>query len=98
MACMNLEGKVTQWYQNTDMEEVDLTWNQFVGMISVRFVDIKGAKIIAEFNKLKQTGSYDDYMLKNLKNSRHACYCSIKANIKKNISWLVELVKTCKQP
>lgn len=64
MVCVNLEDKIALWYQNSNMRDVELTWDQFVGIVSARFEDIKGAKIIAEFNKLRQTGSYEKYVQK----------------------------------
>ncbi|KAK6115436.1 hypothetical protein DH2020_007705 [Rehmannia glutinosa] len=37
---------------------------EFIEIISARFEELKEAKIIAEFNKLKHTGSYHDYVEK----------------------------------
>ncbi|KAK6163034.1 hypothetical protein DH2020_002875 [Rehmannia glutinosa] len=64
LASMHFEGKAAQWYQNFSMKQEDITWNQFVDIISARFEELREAKIIAEFNKLKQTGSYGDYVEK----------------------------------
>lgn len=69
------------------MGEMELTWNQVGGIISARFEDIKGVKIIVELNKLRQTRTYAKYVdkLEELKASR--C-CLIKVNIMKSILWL----------
>ncbi|KAK6153045.1 hypothetical protein DH2020_012684 [Rehmannia glutinosa] len=62
LASMHFEGKAAQWYQSFSMRHGELTWQQFVEIISARFEELKEAKIIAEFNKLKHTGAYSDYV------------------------------------
>ncbi|KAK6137448.1 hypothetical protein DH2020_028805 [Rehmannia glutinosa] len=62
LASMHFEGKAAQWYQSFCMKQVEWTWQQFVEVISARFEELKEVKIIAEFNKLKHTGSYNDYV------------------------------------
>ncbi|KAH6811974.1 hypothetical protein C2S51_025736 [Perilla frutescens var. frutescens] len=62
LATMQFEGKAAQWYQNLAARGLDLTWQQFLEVISARFDDLKETKIICEFNKLKHTGSYEDYV------------------------------------
>lgn len=62
MACMSFEGRARKWYQNSEIGDNDLTWGQFMGIVSARLEDIKEAKVIAEFNKLKQTWTYDEYV------------------------------------
>ncbi|KAK6149080.1 hypothetical protein DH2020_016605 [Rehmannia glutinosa] len=62
LASMHFEGKAAQWYQNFAMKQGELTWNQFLEVISARFEELKESRIIAEFNKLKQNGSYNDYV------------------------------------
>ncbi|KAK6163811.1 hypothetical protein DH2020_000675 [Rehmannia glutinosa] len=61
LASMHFEGKAALWYQNFITKQGELTWQQFVEVISARFEELKEARIIVEFNKLKQTGSYVDY-------------------------------------
>ncbi|CAA0833666.1 Unknown protein, partial [Striga hermonthica] len=62
LAAMHFEGRAAQWYQNFISKQEELGWSQFVDIISARFEDLKEAKIIAEFNKLRQNGSYEDYV------------------------------------
>ncbi|KAK6150060.1 hypothetical protein DH2020_017585 [Rehmannia glutinosa] len=62
LASMHFEGRAALWFQNFSMKQTNLTWSQFLDVVSARFEELKEAKIIAEFNKLKQTGSYNDYV------------------------------------
>ncbi|KAK6121452.1 hypothetical protein DH2020_044798 [Rehmannia glutinosa] len=62
LASMHFEGKAAHWYQNFNTKHVELTWAQFVEIVSSRFEELKEAKIIGEFNKLKHTGSYAEYV------------------------------------
>ncbi|KAK6136072.1 hypothetical protein DH2020_030177 [Rehmannia glutinosa] len=64
LASMHFEGKAAQWYQTFITKQGEITWGQFVETVSARFEELKEAKIIAEFNKLRQTGSYSDYVEK----------------------------------
>ncbi|KAK6118018.1 hypothetical protein DH2020_048243 [Rehmannia glutinosa] len=64
LASMHFEGKAAQLYQNFITKQGDLSWHQFVEIVSARFEELKEAMIIAEFNKLIQTGSYSDYVEK----------------------------------
>ncbi|KAK6136529.1 hypothetical protein DH2020_029725 [Rehmannia glutinosa] len=66
LASMHFEGRVAQWYQNFAMKQGELTWHQFLEVIAARFEELKESKVIAEFNKLKQTGSYTDYWSEEL--------------------------------
>ncbi|KAK6150337.1 hypothetical protein DH2020_015269 [Rehmannia glutinosa] len=62
LASMHFEGRAAHWYQNFNTKQVNLTWAQFVEIVSSRFEELKEAKIIGEFNKLKHTGSYAEYV------------------------------------
>lgn len=42
----------------------ELTWVKFVEMISERFDELKESKVITEFNKRRQVGSFDEYVEK----------------------------------
>ncbi|KAK6119541.1 hypothetical protein DH2020_046708 [Rehmannia glutinosa] len=62
LASMHFEGKAAQWFQNFSSKHVELSWNQFIEVVSARFEELKEARIIAEFNKLKHSGSYAEYV------------------------------------
>ncbi|KAH6820459.1 hypothetical protein C2S53_002617 [Perilla frutescens var. hirtella] len=64
LTSMNLEGKAAVWFQSNSSKHADLTWPQFLDLISARFEDLKEDNIVAEFNKLRHTGSYTDYVEK----------------------------------
>ncbi|KAK6127369.1 hypothetical protein DH2020_038880 [Rehmannia glutinosa] len=64
LASMHFDGKAAQWFQNFSIKQPELSWQQFIEIISARFEELKEAKIIAEFNKLKHIGSYHDYVEK----------------------------------
>lgn len=70
LATMNFEGKALSWFENYVIDNSVVTWDQFIRDVSIRFDDLRERKIIAEFNKLKQTGSLIDY-IEILKNLRH---------------------------
>ncbi|KAK6163435.1 hypothetical protein DH2020_000299 [Rehmannia glutinosa] len=55
LASMHFEGKTAQWFQNFCTKQTELSWQQFIEIISARFEELKETKIIAEFNKLKHT-------------------------------------------
>ncbi|KAH6780602.1 hypothetical protein C2S52_011839 [Perilla frutescens var. hirtella] len=61
LATMHFDGKASQWFQNLALKESDLSWEQFLDVVSARFEEIRDAKVITEFNKLKHTGLYTDY-------------------------------------
>ncbi|KAH6806298.1 hypothetical protein C2S51_031129 [Perilla frutescens var. frutescens] len=62
LASMYFEGKTASWYQNFSSKLVVLNWKQFMEVISARFEDLKEAKIVEEFNQLKHTGDYMEYV------------------------------------
>ncbi|KAH6797153.1 hypothetical protein C2S52_021707 [Perilla frutescens var. hirtella] len=62
LASMYFEGKAASWYQNFSSKFVLLNWKQFMEVISARFEDLREAKIVEEFNQLKHTGDYMDYV------------------------------------
>ncbi|KAK6160714.1 hypothetical protein DH2020_004095 [Rehmannia glutinosa] len=62
LASMHFEGKAAQWQHSFYMRHGELTWKQFVEIISARFEELKEAKIIDEFNKLKHPGLILDYV------------------------------------
>lgn len=43
---------------------MDVTWQQFVGLISKKIEQLKEEKIIEDFHKIKQTASYAEYVEK----------------------------------
>ncbi|KAH6769439.1 hypothetical protein C2S51_014775 [Perilla frutescens var. frutescens] len=55
-------GRASQWFQNLALKDIDISWEQFLDVVSARFEEISDAKIIAEFNKLKHVGSYTKYV------------------------------------
>ncbi|KAK6161226.1 hypothetical protein DH2020_004607 [Rehmannia glutinosa] len=60
---MHFEGKTSPG-TNFNTKQVELTWAPFVEIISSRFEELKEAKIIGEFNKLKHLGTYAEYVEK----------------------------------
>ncbi|KAH6761080.1 hypothetical protein C2S51_018029 [Perilla frutescens var. frutescens] len=62
LATMNFEEKAALWYQSYSTKLVNLTWNQFVDVVAARFEDLKETNIVVEFNKLRHTGSYVEYV------------------------------------
>lgn len=59
---MHFDGKAALWFQNFSLKQADLTWDQFVEIISTRFKELKEASTVTAFNKLKQTGSLREYV------------------------------------
>lgn len=59
---MHLEGRAATWYHHVMCQHKDIIWPQFINLVSVRLEEIKEVKLIGEFNKLKQMGSYDEYV------------------------------------
>ncbi|KAH6807220.1 hypothetical protein C2S51_028328 [Perilla frutescens var. frutescens] len=62
LASKYFEGKAALWYQSFSSKHVVVNWNQLMEVISARFEDIRKAKIVEEFNQLKHTGNYMDYV------------------------------------
>lgn len=62
LASMHFEGKTAQWFQNSSIIDTEISWEQFTEVVSARFEELREAKIVSEFNKLKQTGSYSEYV------------------------------------
>ncbi|KAL8496188.1 hypothetical protein ACS0TY_020047 [Phlomoides rotata] len=62
LASMHFDDKAALWYQNYSQKNIELSWAQFVEVLFARFEDIRESKVIDGFNKLKQTGSYADYV------------------------------------
>lgn len=59
---MHFDGKASLWYQKFSQKNIEITWPQFLDVISARLEEIKESKMVAEFNKLKQIGSFVDYV------------------------------------
>ncbi|KAH6786813.1 hypothetical protein C2S52_006365 [Perilla frutescens var. hirtella] len=59
---MNFEGRAATWYQSFSSKPVDLTWSQFVGIVSARFEELREDNVVVEFNKLRHTGDYWTYV------------------------------------
>lgn len=64
LAAMHFDGKALNWFHSLGPRQWESSWVQFLEIISARFVDLREYKIITEFNKLKQTGGYADYVEK----------------------------------
>ncbi|KAK6128670.1 hypothetical protein DH2020_037582 [Rehmannia glutinosa] len=62
LASMHFKGKAALWFQNFNTKQLDLTWAQFLEVVSSRFEELRETKIIGEFNKLRHSGSYSDYV------------------------------------
>lgn len=44
------------------MVDVGITWSRILEVLSAHFEDLKAFNIFVKFNKLKQPGSYEDYV------------------------------------
>lgn len=64
-ASMYLEGRATQWYNSFSAQEHEVTWSQFVEILSARFEELKEAQIVDDFNKLRLTGNYMEFVEKS---------------------------------
>ncbi|KAK6150015.1 hypothetical protein DH2020_017540 [Rehmannia glutinosa] len=64
LASMHFDGKAASRFQNYSSKCAGQSWNQFLEIVSAGFEELKEIKIIAEFNKLKQPGSYVEYVEK----------------------------------
>ncbi|KAH6764368.1 hypothetical protein C2S51_015617 [Perilla frutescens var. frutescens] len=62
LATMNFEGRAALWIQNFNQKYLELSWKQFVEVVSTRFEELKESHIVVEFNKLKHTDNYQDYV------------------------------------
>lgn len=62
LAYIHFEGNALSWFQNLNMGDITITWKQFVEVVFTRFEDLSVFNIIVEFNKLKMTGSFEDYV------------------------------------
>lgn len=62
LVTIHFDGKTLSWFQNLNMGEISITWEQFLEVVSARFEDLRVSNIIVKFNKLKQTGNYEEYV------------------------------------
>lgn len=62
VSSIHFDRKTALWVHNFNQRYIDLTLEQFLSIISTRFEEIKDSSVIAEFNKLKQTGNYEEYV------------------------------------
>lgn len=62
LATMNFEGKANVWYHNSSSKCVNITWEQFLGVVSTKFEEIKEENVIEEFTKIRHVGSYEEYV------------------------------------
>lgn len=62
MATMYFEGKAALWYQTYGAKNIGTPWPEFVDLISARFEQLQETQIIEDFHKIKQYGSYMDYV------------------------------------
>ncbi|KAH6776901.1 hypothetical protein C2S51_008213 [Perilla frutescens var. frutescens] len=77
LAAMNFEGKASIWFQNFCSKYGDVNWEQFMEVVAARFGDIKESQVVVEFNKLKHTGDYLDYVDKFEELKECLLMCSI---------------------
>lgn len=64
LASIYFEGKAVLWYHYFSSDNHDATWSQFVEMLSTRFEELKKSQIVDDFNKLKLTSGYGEFVEK----------------------------------
>lgn len=64
IASIHFDGPALEWYAQISQTNHNISWEQFVEMITARFDDLKEGKILAEFSKLKLVHSLEDYIAK----------------------------------
>lgn len=64
MASMYFEGRAVLWYNSFSADHDDVSCPQFVEVLSARFEKLKTSQIVDDFNKLKLTGSYIEFVEK----------------------------------
>ena len=62
LASLYMSGKAESWYNGYILGRQNILWEDFVVDLCARFKDDLGSCVIEEFNKLKQTGTIDDYL------------------------------------
>ncbi|XP_012827980.1 PREDICTED: uncharacterized protein LOC105949233 [Erythranthe guttata] len=63
-ASMHLEGKVEDWYTDYIEQLEGLGWENFTNMVLDRFLEEEGVSLTAEFNRLRQETTVEEYRLK----------------------------------
>lgn len=53
-------GRASLWFQNYANSCVNITWEQFLMFISMKFEDLREVNVIEAFTQLKYLGNYDD--------------------------------------
>ena len=61
MVSIHLEGRADVWYHDYQESNATITWDQFMLDVCNRFLEGGHDNIIGEFNKLRQTGSVEEY-------------------------------------
>ncbi|XP_012848349.1 PREDICTED: uncharacterized protein LOC105968265 [Erythranthe guttata] len=62
LAALHFEGRAAIWYGHISQNNRVYSWDQFVGLVSARFEDLREAKVLAEMGKLKVTNSLEAYI------------------------------------
>lgn len=61
-AAMHMDGQAYLWYLEYVENRDDVDWDKFVEMVIERFSNVEGRNLVAQFNKLKQEGSAQEYI------------------------------------
>ena len=72
MVSIHLEGRSDIWFHDYQESHKTFSWEQFMVDACNRFQERGHENFIGEFNKLKQTGTVEEYIKKVLKSSKHS--------------------------
>lgn len=64
IASMHSDGPAMEWFYQFSMESREVSWNQFMELVSSQFWELKEAQVFTEFSKLKVKGSMEEYIQK----------------------------------
>ncbi|XP_074271624.1 uncharacterized protein LOC141595557 [Silene latifolia] len=69
LASMYMTGRAESWFNSYVVVRPTVDWNDFIVDLCARFKEEIAGNVVEEFNKLRQTGSIDDYLdaFENLK-------------------------------
>ncbi|KAK6135833.1 hypothetical protein DH2020_030441 [Rehmannia glutinosa] len=62
-AGMNIDGMADHWYLEYIKGKENMSWDKFTSMVLDRFLNEEGSHVIGQFNKLRQEGTVQDYIL-----------------------------------
>jgi len=62
LASLYMSRKAESWHNGYILGRQNILWEDFVVDLGASFKDDLGSCVIEEFNKLKQTGTIDDYL------------------------------------